>query len=913
MLLFNERKKILDELLELSKNNIDEQIDLKKEYTNRTINEFNKLSDIVGNVFKEIQQGISKAFESDGLEKQIRDIKNITNLSEGLLDFGFQQVQTIFQINKLTERRNELENKLNGILDKNSEEYKKTEQALNDTTNLITAIASGNNIAIAMQGASIIIKGITNDLQNAKKYANEFANEFEKKVENKILIHNIIFSTILSPLELIANIFGQTFKKQYEKQTKEITDVTFEHFKKMFDEVLEQARKIADTYYEMLDKITDKQKELDNLKVNSYYREKRLIDDLFLSKINQHKERLRQIKREREDEEKAIKAVKELREQRYEDKQKKANAQKRLNEELQSRNFGEHFYRQTTEEFKTRIEQEEQDIKNKYEVLGEIDFEEYQRQMRELAVKKASYWRRRIQNISSPDDPESAKTAKEKQDLETRKKALEQARLIAQLNKDNIKVGELDKEIEKIANQIVNLDQILGNNKSLKFRLEATKEFNEAQKSFLENFYDEDMEQAIKQDNERKQKIEALKEEERVVTKQLEDYEQAYSEASTQLFNDYNDGTDKWYKNMEKRQNQALQKAGDLAEKHGINALQNISNMNNSNAKNMEIAYEILKGFYRGIVDDTDQAKKNIADIVTDLNIATNKIIDLRSINKSVVPDYYKQQETQASILQSDIIQQKSVAQSYQQQNKDKLSNQYHPQVQKEIDDARQSQLKRLQDAGLITEHQARLGVSDTSGVKAVYYLINKHGLSFDKAVSILNKSKINKQNVILTTSDTKELDYLVDLERNPNKYKTTQQNTNIVSDIVKASNNISSTVNKAIEEDKNKNIFQRIGDFFGNLFSPKSAIPQQRFASGGVIDKPTVALMGEAGAETVFNARQMRNLFNMVNNNQIPNNSTVNNLSISINSPVIRNESDINKLADIVSQKITKQLVRQI
>ena len=40
-----------------------------------------------------------------------------------------------------------------------------------------------------------------------------------------------------------------------------------------------------------------------------------------------------------------------------------------------------------------------------------------------------------------------------------------------------------------------------------------------------------------------------------------------------------------------------------------------------------------------------------------------------------------------------------------------------------------------------------------------------------------------------------------------------------------------------------------------------------KKLAEGGIITKPTYALMGEAGTEAVLNMKQLTNLFNMLNN----------------------------------------------
>jgi hypothetical protein len=86
------------------------------------------------------------------------------------------------------------------------------------------------------------------------------------------------------------------------------------------------------------------------------------------------------------------------------------------------------------------------------------------------------------------------------------------------------------------------------------------------------------------------------------------------------------------------------------------------------------------------------------------------------------------------------------------------------------------------------------------------------------------------------------------------------------------------------------------------------------QFAEGGVIDRPTLALMGERGAETVFNADQMRNLHSMIANYRGGGNSSNTSINIVFSGQInANNQSDINAIADKVSKVITKQFVRQI
>lgn len=86
------------------------------------------------------------------------------------------------------------------------------------------------------------------------------------------------------------------------------------------------------------------------------------------------------------------------------------------------------------------------------------------------------------------------------------------------------------------------------------------------------------------------------------------------------------------------------------------------------------------------------------------------------------------------------------------------------------------------------------------------------------------------------------------------------------------------------------------------------------QFGDGGVIDKPTFALMGERGAETVFNADQMRNLHSMIAGYRGGGNSSNTSINIVFSGQInANNQSDINAIADKVSKVITKQFVRQI
>ncbi len=63
--------------------------------------------------------------------------------------------------------------------------------------------------------------------------------------------------------------------------------------------------------------------------------------------------------------------------------------------------------------------------------------------------------------------------------------------------------------------------------------------------------------------------------------------------------------------------------------------------------------------------------------------------------------------------------------------------------------------------------------------------------------------------------------------------------------------------------------------------------------ASGGVVNSPTIAMIGEAGPEAVIPLSKM---------------GSMGNTTINVNNPVVRNESDIRKLTDTIARKLQSQ-----
>jgi TP901 family phage tail tape measure protein len=84
-------------------------------------------------------------------------------------------------------------------------------------------------------------------------------------------------------------------------------------------------------------------------------------------------------------------------------------------------------------------------------------------------------------------------------------------------------------------------------------------------------------------------------------------------------------------------------------------------------------------------------------------------------------------------------------------------------------------------------------------------------------------------------------------------------------------------------------------------------------YANGGVIDRPTLAMMGERGAETVFNAQQMRNLHNMVKSGGSVSNSQVLNVSFPNATINANNKTDVKKFAEEVTKVIAQKVMRSI
>lgn len=89
---------------------------------------------------------------------------------------------------------------------------------------------------------------------------------------------------------------------------------------------------------------------------------------------------------------------------------------------------------------------------------------------------------------------------------------------------------------------------------------------------------------------------------------------------------------------------------------------------------------------------------------------------------------------------------------------------------------------------------------------------------------------------------------------------------------------------------EKMKGAINRIIDFI-NSISPFKNIPH--LAKGGIVNSPTIAMIGEAGPEAVVPLDKMGGMGTT---------------TININNPTVRDESDIRKLTDAISRELQKR-----
>jgi hypothetical protein len=688
------------------------------------------------------------------------------------------------------------------------------------------------------------IDNIKSDIDNLAKYGIKSFNDFV------ISINNFIISTFGVIPEAIANLFGTSLKSKLSGQIKEIIDDFTSDLKRVFDEWNEYLENLWEKGKKLIEDLTNKDNEIRDFKIESYKKEKQLIDDIFKTQINNSRERIKQIKKEKQEELDSIRAVRDLKNQREVSQARKQTAIKSLKEQLGNQKYSEDFYRQTLEEFNLNIKDEEEKIKQEYEVLGTIDFKEFQHKMRQLAVKKASYYQRRL---SGPEEPEIKKLADEEERLLREQKGLENAKLIARLNNDKLKESELDKQIELTKQQLINVQQLKDGNSLLKFRSNMMKEYQEAQKQYLDNYYDTEMEAAEAQDRQHKKNIEALDIALKTEERNLKTLEKAYDMHIDELFRAYNSGSDEWYKGMEQRQRNLINSAKAIFDNFNLTANTELSKVladNNLIVRGTETATEKLKTYFSTIADSTANIKQDIADIISRLNEGVKTIQNPKTSGTSLIQGYSQDVTSKAISLSTERHNIANDLKTYYSENKNIIKQvSYVPKAKAEAERFARIKSEIGWDVLGNNEDKKRAIVAD--------YLINNYNFKPNEAISHSKKFNVSSIN--------------------------------------------------------NTNDLYKSVDVFVKLMKPIEllGLTSKKYATGGVIDRPTLALMGEAGAETVFNARQMRNLYNMINTGS--SNNTSNSITITINNPVVRNDTDINKIANIVTEKISKQLIRQI
>lgn len=859
------RQELYKSFFKFNRSSIEELISDTKLY-------YDTLSNIYSNTYNKAKEAFSgfKDITSSILDltrnnfRQINsEIKELMHLSENTSEIFSNISDKSFEfVNNIKNLNSQIKSLENSKLEKTKEEIEKISEKIAELQEGKDGAKDGFVIAIAIELTKESLRQINHEIDRISKYGVKSFEDFSTTVSN------IFFSSFGLVFELLANLVGQSFKKNVSGQTDElvkimknkIKDIT-DNWNKLVDDVWDKAR-------EFTDKISGKENELRDLKIESYKKEQKLIDDLFKSQMDKSKEKIRQIKKEKEEEIKAITEVKNLREKRSIDQQRKQNAVKTLNQQLENKQFDEGFYRQTSEEFKTNIEFEKENIRNKYETLGEISFEEFQSRNRELAIKQVAYYRRRLQGS---DNPELAKIIEDEKALKTKKSSLEKAKLIANLNKDNIKSGELDTEISNISNELINLQQLKEGNSLLKYRTEISKDLNSSTNDFYENYYDSEMESAELSDKTHKENVKALDKELEIEESNLSRITNLYNAHTDELFKVYNNGTDEWFKGIEKRQGIVIKSARDLYDSFSLKAMSELSKLNNSNISVMsyqEQSIEKLKSYFIDISTETDNVKNDISKIISDLNSGIKSIQDARLSGKSLLSGYSSETGTQAQAIKQDLRNTKEQQSKFVSENSNILKN-TTPSNKDAGEESREQIEKTRQD------YLLKIGITKPKQ-KAIDNLINKFGINETLAFNSIKNAP--KQITASYLSSSLNID-----PKKANKIISDMQQNNLINDIINAMNSVTNKLN----------------------ISP--------FADGGIIDKPTLALMGERGNETIFNARQMRNLYNQINNNSFGSSGTSNSINISINNPVVKEASDINKLADIVSKKITKELTRQI
>lgn len=90
------------------------------------------------------------------------------------------------------------------------------------------------------------------------------------------------------------------------------------------------------------------------------------------------------------------------------------------------------------------------------------------------------------------------------------------------------------------------------------------------------------------------------------------------------------------------------------------------------------------------------------------------------------------------------------------------------------------------------------------------------------------------------------------------------------------------------------KNALKGVANAFISLANKVPGVSIAKLAEGGIVNKPTLALIGEAGPEAVIPLSKMGGGFG--------------GMTININNPSVRNDSDIKKIANEVSRALQRQ-----
>jgi len=827
---------------------------------NDSIDAFTELS----NKLKEIGKDLEK-FHRVSSDAAKENIKEFAKLGIGI-------ALNVHKINQAKKEMSDLE-----------KAGKLTESAKSKLSGVITVTAAaltGQIELVIAKGVELLVEGIFDELNRAIKYSSG-------RIEDLfITIQNIIVNTLAYPYELIANLFGKSLKQKYRKEIEEEVVFVSTKVKEAFEEFQKKARDEYDKLIRLNREIFEKQEDIKDLKFQSYKREIDLIDEIYGRELRNSLERIKNIRRERDEQINAIKEVDRLRQEREIDQRKKQQAMRKLQEDLKRARFGEDFYRMTLEEFETKLGTREEQLRSEYEVLGTIDFETFQALQRELAIERVAYYKRRLFN---EEEPERARVIRELEDLKNKRLALERAKEIAKLSGDVIQEGDIDRQIENISNQLINLNQLASGGTLLKYRQEIQRKLNEATKQYYDAFFDMDLERARASDNERQARIDGLNKQLELEQRNYDTLKKYHDDLISEVNSAYADSSNRWLDGIDKRINKIIKSSELYIDDINRNVLTNLSNTlstldstSNNVLNNSRVMADSLRQYFNGVVDNLDSIKNSVLDITSRINEASKGIITRSNVITGTTGSRALQSEAKRSYsskmyeLASLLKERHGINLDLAAIGKDQdTENMYGLLLNIASDSNKAKLLQAMLDMKIPFDHAIKYVTYDIPFNQSVFAR-NVYGLDKGVAEKVANsgiKFYDSSRGLIFDFNDV--------FERINNKFP---------SDPV---------------------ILIAVTDVILRRSFKKEGLPG--FATGGVIDRPTFATLGENGAEMVLNSRQISNLFNYINSNSFPRGSSNININFEINNPTFRNDSDIKKLVELVSAKISRNISRQL